>query len=154
MRAERLEVVVALIRDTAGRVLVSQRLPGRHMAGYWEFPGGKRAAGESRREALARELDEELGIQPLAVAPFMRLEHDYPDTRVALDVWIVSDYAGEPRALEDQPLAWHAPADLLHIELLAADRPIVARLLGDAPARGAGGDDGPAQVSGGQPGRR
>lgn len=100
------------------------------MAGYWEFPGGKRTAGEGRREALARELDEELGIRPIAAAPFMQLEHDYPEMRVALDVWIVSDYSGEPRGLEGQPLAWHTLADLTDIELLPADRPIVARLLG------------------------
>jgi 8-oxo-dGTP diphosphatase len=130
LTAPRLDVVVALIRDSAGRVLVSQRLPDRPMAGYWEFPGGKRTPGEGRREALARELGEELGIRPLAAAPFMQLEHDYPDTRVALDIWVVSHYAGEPRALEGQPLAWHAPADLMRIELLPADRPIVVRLLG------------------------
>ena len=101
------------------------------MAGHWEFPGGKRAPGEGRREALARELGEELGIRPLAAAAFMQLEHDYPDAHVALDVWLVSDYAGEPRSLEGQLLAWHAPADLLSIELLPADRPIVERLLAD-----------------------
>jgi len=126
---ERIDVVVAVIRDSAGRILVSQRLPGRHMEGFWEFPGGKRAAGEGRREALGRELDEELGIRLLAARPFMRLDHDYPETRVALDVWVVSGYTGEPRALEGQQLDWLEPAALTEIELLPADRPIVDRLV-------------------------
>jgi 8-oxo-dGTP diphosphatase len=126
--SERLDVVVALITDASGRVLVSRRLPGRHMAGFWEFPGGKRARREGRREALERELDEELGIRLLAAAPFMRLDHDYPETRVALDVWIVSAYTGEPRAREGQELEWIEPAALNEIDLLPADRPIVVRL--------------------------
>jgi 8-oxo-dGTP diphosphatase len=130
--AERVDVVVALIRDPAGRILVSRRLPGRHMAGFWEFPGGKRDAGESRREALDRELDEELGICPLTAEPFMQLDHDYPETRVALDVWLVSGYSGEPRALEGQQLEWLEPAALTEIDLLPADLPIVDRLIDGA----------------------
>jgi len=99
------------------------------MAGYWEFPGGKRAAGEPRREALARELAEELGIQLIGAEPFMTLAHDYGDRQVALDVWSVSAYTGEPRGLEGQELAWHTPARLGEIDLLPADAGIVARLL-------------------------
>ncbi len=99
------------------------------MAGFWEFPGGKRSEGEGRREALERELNEELGIRLLAAAPFMRLDHDYPETWVALDVWIVSGYTGEPRGLEGQQLEWLEPAALAEIELLPADRPIVDRLV-------------------------
>ncbi len=126
---ERIDVVVALIRDSAGRILVSRRLPGRHMEGFWEFPGGKRALGESRREALGRELDEELGIGLLAARPYMRIDHDYLETRVALDVWDVSSYTGEPQGLEGQQLDWLEPAALAEIELLPADRPIVDRLV-------------------------
>ena len=56
-----LQVVAGLIQDERGRVLVGQRRPGTHMAGYWEFPGGKRCSGESSRQALDRELREEFG---------------------------------------------------------------------------------------------
>jgi len=127
--AARVEVVVALISDPDGRVLVSRRLPGRHMAGYWEFPGGKRVIGEGRREALERELAEELGIRPLDAEPFMSIDHDYPETRVALDVWKILGFTGEPRALEGQEIAWVEAAALREIDLLPADRPIVERLI-------------------------
>jgi 8-oxo-dGTP diphosphatase len=123
-----LDVVVGLIEDDAGRVLVNQRLPGRHMAGYWEFPGGKRHAGEAPLAALKRELAEELGIEVLAAEPFMRLAHDYGDRRVALSVWAVRRYSGLPRALEGQPLRWLAPAALAKLELLPADAQIVEAL--------------------------
>ncbi len=128
--ASRIEVVVALIRDASGRVLVSRRRPGSHMAGFWEFPGGKRASGEAPRDALARELEEELGIRVRAAEPFMSLDHRYPDRDVALDVWSVSAFDGEPRALEGQQLDWVAPKSLRQIELLPADVAIVDRLIG------------------------
>lgn len=128
--ASRIDVVVALIHDASGRVLVSRRRPGSHMAGFWEFPGGKRASGEAPRDALARELDEELGICVLAAEPFMSLDHEYPDRDVALDVWTVSAFDGEPRALEGQQLDWVAPKALREIGLLPADVAIVERLIG------------------------
>jgi len=130
--AVRIDVVVALIRDSAGRVLISRRRPGSHMAGFWEFPGGKRVSGETPRDALARELDEELGIRLLAAEPLMALAHDYPDRNVALDVWAVSAFAGEPRPLEGQQLDWVAPETLRQIELLPADVAIVDRLVGES----------------------
>ena len=126
--ASRIDVVVALIRDASGRVLVSRRQPGSHMAGFWEFPGGKCALGEAPRDALARELDEELGICLLAAEPFMSVDHEYPDRDVALDVWTVSAFDGEPRPLEGQELDWVAPEGLREIGLLPADVAIVERL--------------------------
>ena len=57
------EVVVGIVRDATGRILINQRRPGTHLEGLWEFPGGKRHTGEDRAAALARELDEELGIE-------------------------------------------------------------------------------------------
>ncbi len=130
-RDRRIDVVAALIEDSCGRILLDRRPPGRPMAGLWEFPGGKRAADELPEDALVRELREELGIRVIAAEPFMRLEHAYPDLRVALDIWRVSSYAGTPAALEGQELRWVARAELREVELLSADRPIVERLLQD-----------------------
>ena len=67
----RIEVVVGLIQDEQGQILVNQRRPGTHLAGLWEFPGGKRHAGEGRQAALARELHEELGIDVVTADPLL-----------------------------------------------------------------------------------
>lgn len=98
------------------------------MAGAWEFPGGKREAGESAWEALRRELAEELGIGLVAGERWLELWHDYADRRVHLDVWWVSRYAGEPYAREQQVLKWAVPGDIAKLDLLAADWPIVEAL--------------------------
>jgi 8-oxo-dGTP diphosphatase len=108
------------------------------MAGYWEFPGGKRRAAESGIEALARELGEELGIEIERAVPLMTLRHDYPDRQVELEVWKVEAYRGEPRALEGQPLAWVEPGELTALPILPADAAIVARVVADTPRPGAG----------------
>jgi 8-oxo-dGTP diphosphatase len=126
---EPLEVVVGLLRDAGGRVLVSQRRPGTAMAGRWEFPGGKRRRGETSWNALARELDEELGIRALGGKRALEYCYAYPDKRVHLDVWWVAQYTGDPRACEAQRLEWLEPRELTELELLAADWPIVEALL-------------------------
>ena len=122
-------VVAAVLRDAAGRVLIAQRPPGKHMAGYWEFPGGKIGAGESGLAALARELHEELGIVLQRCHPLMQLRHDYSDRVIELEVFVVDDYAGEPVGLEMQALKWVATAELGSVSLLPADQPIVDTLI-------------------------
>jgi 8-oxo-dGTP diphosphatase len=121
-------VVAAALYDAHGRVLIAQRPPGRHLAGRWEFPGGKVAQGEAEAAALTRELREELGIEVLSSRPFMRLAHRYADRSVELSLWIVERFAGVPRALDGQHLRWVAPADLSAADLLEADRPFVEAL--------------------------
>jgi 8-oxo-dGTP diphosphatase len=129
MTGKPLRVIVGIVVAADGRVLVNQRRPGTHMAGYWEFPGGKLHAGETPRTGLVRELAEELGIRILAAEPLLILEHAYPARSVQLDVWRVTRYDGEPEGLEGQPLRWVAPADLRTLGLLPADGPIVEALL-------------------------
>jgi 8-oxo-dGTP diphosphatase len=118
-------VVAAVLRDERGRVLIAQRPAGKHMGGYWEFPGGKIAPGESSEAALARELAEELGVSLRRCHPLLQLRHDYADRVVELDVFMVDDYCGEPAGLEAQALKWVAAAELGGQALLPADRPIV-----------------------------
>jgi 8-oxo-dGTP diphosphatase len=124
-----LHVLVGIIEDADGRVLVNQRRPGTHMAGCWEFPGGKRHDGETAGAALRRELAEELGIDVLEATPMIELVHQYPEKRVRLDVWRIERYAGEPRGLERQALRWVAAEALTELGLLPADLPIVDALL-------------------------
>ena len=129
-------VVAAALFDRDGRVLIAQRPRGKPRAGRWEFPGGKVDAGESERQALARELREELGIEVLAARPFMRLTHAYAERDVALSLWIVERFSGEPRSLDAQALKWVAPGRLGSEDILEADQPFIEALR-DLP--GAGG---------------
>ena len=125
-------VVAGVLRDRDGRILISKRPAGKHMAGYWEFPGGKIATGESGEQALARELSEELGVSLRRCHPLLQLRHDYTDRVVELDVFVVDDYQGEPSSREAQPLKWVSASDLNAHGLLPADRPIVDALNFDA----------------------
>jgi 8-oxo-dGTP diphosphatase len=121
-------VVAGVLRDSRRRVLISQRPPGKHMAGYWEFPGGKIAPGESGEQALARELTEELGVVLHRCHPLLQLRHDYSDRVIELDVFVVDDYDGEPMGREAQALKWVAASELAAQGLLPADRPIIQAL--------------------------
>jgi len=123
-----IRVVAAALYDAAGRVLIAERPPGKHMAGRWEFPGGKLGAGEGEAEALRRELAEELGVEVWAARPFMRLQHAYPDREVELSLWVVERWAGCAAPLDAQRLKWVAPAALHREDILEADRPFVAAL--------------------------
>jgi 8-oxo-dGTP diphosphatase len=123
---KRIHVAAAVIRGDDGRILIARRPDDKHQGGLWEFPGGKVEADESVEQALARELDEELGIRPSAVRPLLQVRHDYPDKQVLLDVWDVSAFVGEPHGAEGQPLAWVAPEQLGDYQFPAANRPIVA----------------------------
>ncbi len=122
-------VVAAALYDQAGRVLIAERPAGKHMAGRWEFPGGKIAAGESEAHALARELHEELGVVVGSGHRLMSLSHSYEDRLVELALWVVLSYSGEPAPLEGQRLKWVPPQDLPAEDILEADRPFVAALV-------------------------
>lgn len=122
---KRVHVAAAVIRGADGRVLIARRPDDKHQGGLWEFPGGKVEEGEPVQAALARELEEELGIRVEQARPLIRVAHDYPDKQVLLDVWEVFAFSGEPHGAEGQPLAWVTPRELPGYEFPAANRPIV-----------------------------
>jgi mutator protein MutT len=123
-----IHVVAGVLIDGGGRVLIAQRPAGKHLAGGWEFPGGKLEPAEARSAGLARELREELGIVIGQPRPLIRLRHAYPYGEVLLDVWVVRRYRGEPQGLDGQQLRWCNRDELANAELLPADRPILAAL--------------------------
>jgi mutator protein MutT len=126
----KIHVVAAVIEDARSHLLIAQRPAGKHMAGAWEFPGGKLESGEAPLEALARELREELGIEIGSGPhrPVRRISHSYSDRDVLIDVWRVREFVGTPHGLDAQALRWCTPDELERAELLPADKPIVAAL--------------------------
>lgn len=121
-------VMAGVVRSPHGRILVAQRRPGTHLAGLWEFPGGKLEAGEQRIDALRRELREEIGIVVEAAHPLITVPHRYPEKRIVLDVWEVVRHGGRPQACEGQSLAWVSPSALPALPMPDADRPVIAAL--------------------------
>ncbi|WP_423185290.1 8-oxo-dGTP diphosphatase MutT [Alishewanella sp. d11] len=110
------------------QVLLALRNAAQHQGGKWEFPGGKVEAAETVEAALKRELQEELAITVTACEPFMQLSYDYPERTVLLDIWLVTDFNGEPTGVEGQPLQWADIASLHHLTFPEANQAIVARL--------------------------
>jgi mutator protein MutT len=123
-------VVAAVLIDSRGRILIAQRPPGSHLAGGWEFPGGKLESGERPLQALARELREELGIEMGSGPhrPLRRVRHSYPDREILIEAWVVREYTGSPRGFDGQDIRWCRQQELAGLPLLAADAPIVDAL--------------------------
>ena len=122
-------VVLAAVIERDGRVLMSRRLEGTHLAGRWEFPGGKCEPGESHEGCLARELEEELGVTRATVGEeISAFEHAYPDRVVRLHFrrCTIED---EPRGVLGQTLRWVTRAELSTLDLPDADRDLVKRLV-------------------------
>ncbi|HVF34525.1 MAG TPA: Nudix family hydrolase [Candidatus Saccharimonadia bacterium] len=125
---KRIHVVAGILRDAAGRVLLAQRGAGKHLAGLWEFPGGKVEHDESPLAALRRELREEIGVEVDAAEPLVSVPWTYPEKHVDLDVHEITAWRGEPHGREGQALAWCAADALDRYEMPPADRPVVTAL--------------------------
>src|SRR5690348_13681570 len=120
-----LVVAVALV-DADGRVLLAQRPPGKHMAGLWEFPGGKVQAGEAPEAALIRELKEELGIDTAesCLAPFTFASHRYEKFHLLMPMYVCRKWRGTAAPLEGQTLAWVRPSRFDDYPMPPADKPL------------------------------
>jgi 8-oxo-dGTP diphosphatase len=120
-----LQVAVGVIKNPAGKILISHRHAALHQGGLWEFPGGKIEASETAEVALVRELKEELNIVVEASAPLITINHHYPDRFVQLKVFLVEQFSGEAKSCEGQPIKWVAPAELRQFDFPAANQPII-----------------------------
>lgn len=130
--ARPLLLVVAAIAVREGRVLLTLRGAGTHLAGHWEFPGGKVEPGEEPPAALGRELQEELGVTADVGGPFAFNYHAYPDRRVLLLTYLVTLH-GEPRPLGCERVGWFTLPEIAALPLPPADAPILERLQGSGP---------------------
>jgi 8-oxo-dGTP diphosphatase len=117
-------VVLAAVIERHGRILVTRRLQDTHLAGLWEFPGGKCDPGESHDECLRRELLEELGVRARIGDEILVTEHRYPERRVRLHFRRCA-IDGEPRPLLGQDMRWVARQDLATLEFPEADARLI-----------------------------
>jgi 8-oxo-dGTP diphosphatase len=123
-----IEVTAALIRDDAGRYLITQRRVGSHLEGLWEFPGGKLEADESPESCLRRELEEELSAA-FEVGPLVETIHwEYPDRTIVLRFYRCRHVAGAIEPREGQAMAWVAPERLGDYPFPPADAALIQRL--------------------------
>jgi mutator protein MutT len=126
-----IEVAAGLIhRD--GRYLIARRKAGAHLAGFWEFPGGKRETGESLMECLQRELFEELNIRVDLPIPYRIIRHDYRDRIIELHFFRCAIERGEPMPIGCEEIRWVYPEDLTRFEFPPADYAVIEALRRDA----------------------
>ena len=118
-------VAVGVIVNRQRQILIAKRLENQHQGGLWEFPGGKVRQGESVQDALKREIMEEVNITVRECARFMRIEHDYGDKQVLLDVWYVNVYSGNAKGCEGQEVAWIDSEDFPRYTFPAANKDII-----------------------------
>ena len=119
--------VVAAVVDDGQRYLVTQRQAGVHLAGLWEFPGGKVRDAESHEQALRREMFEELGVDVEVDDLVLSTSHRYPDRTVSLHFYKCR-LLGLPRPQLGQQMQWVTRAELGALEFPPADADLIALL--------------------------
>jgi 8-oxo-dGTP diphosphatase len=131
-----IDVVAGLIIDGSGRLLACRRPPGKHLAGKWEFPGGKVEAGEDPAAALVRELEEELGVTVDTHPALTPVVHDYGRGPIRLIPIPCRIVRGEPHPHEHDLIRWCSVDELATLDLAEADLPVLAEwsALGGADA--------------------
>jgi len=110
------------------RLLVARRAAGAHLAGYWEFPGGKVEAGEDPARAAARELAEETGLTAGALEPLLMLVHDYAEAPLRFHVFLARDPVGTVRMDGGREFAWKTYAEVLSLEMPPANKQMLRPL--------------------------
>jgi 8-oxo-dGTP diphosphatase len=124
-------VVACALVDVDKRVLIAQRPPGKALAGFWEFPGGKLDPGERPEQALIRELHEEVGItvKEACLAPLTFASHAYDDFHLLMPLYICRRWEGDVIAREGQTLAWVRANRLREYKMPPADIPLIPHLI-------------------------
>jgi len=125
---KQLNIAAGIIRNSAKEIFITQRDASSHMAGFWEFPGGKIESGETPEQAVIRELQEEVGIDAEAPVLLKTLEHRFPDRIITLYFFLVEEWQGEPYGKEGQPKRWVKQSELKAEEFPPANEAIVNAL--------------------------
>lgn len=120
--------VSAALIFRAGKLLITQRYLKSHLGGLWEFPGGKREAGETCEQCLVREIREELGVEISVGELFAEIAHDYPEKSVHLKFFCCRLLSGEPQPLDCAAVKWVTKTELADFEFPAADAQLLQKL--------------------------
>jgi mutator protein MutT len=115
-----IDVAIAVVKRDR-KILICQRKIGVNLPGFWEFPGGKREAGETLEACLSRELMEEVAISVTVIEKLTPVEHLYDQTRVILHPFLCDHLAGEPIPIECQRVKWIDALELSHFEFPPAN---------------------------------
>ncbi|KAA3632517.1 MAG: (deoxy)nucleoside triphosphate pyrophosphohydrolase [Proteobacteria bacterium] len=124
-----ISAAVGILADASGRVLVAKRPPGKVCSGKWEFPGGKIEDGETSLTALTREMKEELDVEIAGARYLVEHVNDFPDRRVRLDVWLVREWRGFARGVENQAIRWLEPERIRELDFLPGIEAILPLLV-------------------------
>ena len=127
-------VIVTTNEQQQTQCFLTKRLEHSHQGGKWEFPGGKVESDETVAQALARELKEEVAIDILSCQPLIVIEHEYIDKnrgnkKVCLEVFLVDNFIGEPKAQEGQGEGWFSLSELQTLAFPAANMAIIEKLI-------------------------
>jgi len=124
-----IKVLAAIILERE-KVLIARRKSGKHLSGFWEFPGGKLEEGESDHTCLQREIKEEMAIDIKVTKHFMNNEHSYEGKKILLKSYICEMDPKQEFILTDHDMIeWVEKKDLLNYKIAPADMPIVKALM-------------------------
>jgi len=125
---KKIEIAVGIVRTHDGQIFITQRGENSHLAGFWEFPGGKVEPHETPFQTLRREIVEEIDIHIHDAKYLKTVEHQYKDRFITIHVYLIEEWDGEPFAAEGQPSRWVDEEELNADEFPDANRTIIEML--------------------------
>lgn len=121
-------ISIAIVKNEQQQFLITRRQQGQHLAGKWEFPGGKVEGDESLEVAMIRELKEEVGLTAIKYTLFDSLVFQYDQLELSLNFYLVKHFTGEAKSLEGQELKWVSLAELNNYEFPKANISVIKKL--------------------------